>query len=66
MKTILILRHAKSSWKQQELSDHDRPLNKRGLREAPQMGKVMRQEGLLPDIMLSSTARRERYSADGG
>jgi phosphohistidine phosphatase len=63
MKTILILRHAKSSWKHPELSDHDRPLNKRGLTEAPQMGKLMRKEGLLPDIVLSSTARRARDTA---
>jgi phosphohistidine phosphatase len=63
MKTILILRHAKSSWKHPELSDHDRPLNKRGLREAPQMGKVMKKEGLLPDMVLSSTARRARDTA---
>lgn len=63
MKTILILRHAKSSWKHAELSDHDRPLSKRGLREAPKMGELMRKEGLLPDMVLSSTARRARDTA---
>jgi phosphohistidine phosphatase len=63
MKTILILRHAKSSWKNTELSDHDRPLNKRGKREAPQMGQLMKDKGLLPDIILSSTARRARDTA---
>ena len=63
MKTILILRHAKSSWKHPELSDHDRPLNKRGKREAPQMGKLIREQGLQPDIILSSTALRAQATA---
>ncbi len=39
MKSLLILRHAKSSWKHPELTDHDRPLNKRGKRDAPRMGR---------------------------
>jgi hypothetical protein len=39
MKTLLILRHAKSSWKEQDLPDHDRPLNKRGKNDVPRMGK---------------------------
>jgi phosphohistidine phosphatase len=38
MKTLLILRHAKSSWKHPELADHDKPLNKRGKRDAPKIG----------------------------
>jgi len=63
MKTILILRHAKSSWKHSELSDHDRPLNKRGEREAPRVGQLLRDEGLLPEVILSSTARRARDTA---
>ena len=63
MKTILILRHAKSSWKHPELSDHDRPLNKRGQREAPQVGKHLREQGLQPDIMLCSTALRAQQTA---
>lgn len=63
MKTILILRHAKSSWKHSELSDHDRPLNKRGKREAPRVGQLLRDEGLLPEVILSSTARRARDTA---
>ena len=64
MKTLLILRHAKSSWKELGLTDHDRPLNKRGKRDAPQMGELIKQEGLVPDLMLSSTARRACNTAE--
>lgn len=60
MKTLLVMRHAKSCWKQAELSDHDRPLNKRGKRDAPRMGRLLRQQGLIPDLILSSTAKRAR------
>jgi phosphohistidine phosphatase len=63
MKTLLILRHAKSSWKQPELSDHDRPLNKRGQRDAPRMGLLIADEGLTPDLILSSSAVRARRTA---
>lgn len=45
------------------MSDHDRPLNKRGKREAPQMGKLLKDKELLPDVILSSTARRARDTA---
>ena len=48
MKTLLIMRHAKSSWNYPELSDYDRPLNGRGKRDAPRMGKHLRQAGLNP------------------
>ena len=63
MKTLLILRHAKSSWKDVELADHDRPLNKRGKRDAPRMGSLIRDQGLQPDLILSSTAVRARRTA---
>ena len=63
MKTLLILRHAKSSWKDAGLADHDRPLNKRGKRDAPRMGALMREQGLLPEMILSSTAKRARSTA---
>ena len=63
MKTLLILRHAKSSWKHPELTDHDRPLNKRGKRDAPRMGKLLRDQGLVPDLIISSTAKRARSTA---
>lgn len=64
MKLLLILRHAKSSWKDRSLDDHDRPLNKRGRRDAPRMGRLLRQEDLLPDLILSSTAVRARTTAE--
>lgn len=58
MRHLLVLRHAKSSWKHDGLSDHDRPLNKRGLHDAPGVGRLLRDRGLLPDCILSSTAVR--------
>ena len=63
MKTLLILRHAKSSWNYPELSDYDRPLNARGKRDAPRMGKHLREQGLIPDRILSSSAKRARKTA---
>jgi phosphohistidine phosphatase len=63
MKTLLILRHAKSSWKEPLLADHDRPLNKRGKRDAPRIGKLLRKQGLTPDKIISSTAKRARKTA---
>lgn len=63
MKTLLIMRHAKSSWNYPELSDYDRPLNARGKRDAPRMGKHLRQEGLIPDRILTSSAKRARKTA---
>lgn len=63
MKTLLILRHAKSSWKDAGLLDHDRPLNKRGKRDAPRVGELILQQGLVPDLIVSSTAKRARNTA---
>ena len=63
MKTLLIMRHAKSSWKDADEADHDRPLNKRGQRDAPRMGAVLRQHDLTPELMLCSTALRARATA---
>jgi phosphohistidine phosphatase len=64
MKSLLILRHAKSSWADPMLDDHDRPLNKRGRRDAPRMGRFMRDEALVPDIIVTSTARRASDTAE--
>lgn len=64
MKTLLILRHAKSSWGDPELPDHDRPLAKRGKRDAPRVGQLLRKEGLTPDLILSSTAKRACKTAE--
>lgn len=63
MKTLLLLRHAKSSWDQPDLHDHDRPLNKRGKKEAPLVGKYLKDNDLIPDLVLSSTARRAHDTA---
>ena len=60
MKTLLILRHAKSSWKFPDLSDHDRPLNRRGKQDAPRMGRLLKEKGLVPDLVISSTATRAK------
>ncbi len=64
MKTLLVLRHAKSSWKDTNASDHARPLNKRGQETAPRMGLLIYEEDIVPDVILSSTARRARDTAD--
>lgn len=58
MKTLYILRHAKSSWKFEELSDHDRPLSKRGRTDAPLMGSELASRGVSPDRIISSPAVR--------
>ena len=63
-KTLLILRHAKSSWSDESLTDHDRPLKARGKRDAPRMGRLLREEGLIPDHIITSTARRARDTAN--
>ena len=64
MKTLLVLRHAKSSWDQAGLDDHARPLNSRGERDAPRMGRLIRAEGLTPDLIISSDAARARATAE--
>jgi phosphohistidine phosphatase len=64
MKTLLVLRHAKSSWKEAGLDDHERSLNKRGRRDAPRMGKLVREHGLTPDVIISSDAVRARLTAE--
>ena len=63
MKTLLLMRHAKSSWSDAELQDMERPLNKRGEKDAPRMGKLIRDEKMCPDLILSSTAVRSAKTA---
>jgi phosphohistidine phosphatase len=63
MKTLVLVRHAKSSWDHPELDDHDRPLNTRGQRDAPEMGRRLRERGFVPDAVRSSTAVRARTTA---
>lgn len=64
MKTLYILRHAKSSWDNPNLADFDRPLNERGLRAAPFIGEIILKNKFLPDLLLSSPAIRARETAD--
>lgn len=63
MKTLLILRHAKSSWKFPDLADHDRPLNGRGKRDAPLIGRILSEENLIPDLIVTSSAVRAHATA---
>ena len=58
-----MLRHAKSSWEFADLSDHDRPLNNRGKRDAPKIGKKLLKEGLVPNLIISSSAIRAHSTA---
>lgn len=58
MKQVLLLRHAKSSWDDPQLKDFDRPLAKRGKRDAPNMGTFLKKAGSLPGEIISSTAKR--------
>ncbi|MCG8508046.1 MAG: histidine phosphatase family protein [Rhodospirillales bacterium] len=60
MKTVFLLRHAKSSWKDPGLADFDRPLNKRGKSSAKAIGAHMAAEGIVPDLVLCSAAKRTR------
>lgn len=64
MKTLFVLRHAKSSWKDQTLSDFERPLNKRGLRTAPKVGEFMAENELIPNSIVSSPAERAKQTAN--
>ncbi len=64
MKTLLLLRHAKSALKDSDLPDHERPLNKRGKKEAPKVGAYLKETGLVPDLVLSSTAKRAHDTAE--
>ena len=59
------MRHAKSSWDDRALSDHDRPLAPRGERDAPRIGQLIQDEDLIPEQILCSTAARTRGTAAG-
>lgn len=63
MKTLLLIRHAKSSWDLPGRSDHDRPLNERGNRDGPAMSAALAQRGVRPQRILCSTAVRARETA---
>ncbi|WP_421869050.1 SixA phosphatase family protein [Motiliproteus sp.] len=63
MKQLVLIRHAKSSWKHPQLSDHDRPLNKRGNRNLPLMAEHIRQQGFSVERLVSSSAVRAATTA---
>lgn len=64
MKTLLLLRHGKSSWDDTSLEDFDRPLNERGVADAKLSGKYARKQKLKPDLVLSSPATRAKQTAE--
>ena len=64
MKTLYFIRHAKSSWENPDLRDHDRPLNPRGLRDAPRMANRLLGMDVVPDGILTSSARRAKQTSD--
>lgn len=63
MKKIYLIRHAKSSWSEEGVSDFDRPLNKRGKKDLPFMANRLKEFGIKPDLILSSPAKRAQKSA---
>ena len=65
MKRLIIMRHAKSSWKDASLSDHQRPLNKRGKRDAPRVARELQARGWAPALVLSSDSARTRLTFEG-
>lgn len=65
MKRLTVLRHAKSSWKDRELDDFDRPLNGRGRKAARRVGREIDDRGLRFDLVLASPAARVRETLDG-
>jgi phosphohistidine phosphatase len=63
MKQLYVIRHAKSSWDEEGLSDFERPLNERGKRDAPAMGKRLKEKDVTPDLLFSSPAKRALSTA---
>lgn len=63
MKTLLVLRHGKSSWANASLADHERPLKPRGEKAARRIGRELRTRRIIPDLIVSSTALRARSTA---
>lgn len=63
MKELLLMRHAKSDWANENISDHDRPINKRGQADAPMMGEFIKNQNLLPDVLFVSSAKRAQQTS---
>lgn len=63
MRTLYLIRHAKSSWESPGVRDFDRPLNDRGLRDAPSMAKILVERHISPDLVVTSPAKRAQTTA---
>jgi len=63
MRTLLLMRHAKSRWKDESLADDERPLNERGKLAAARMGRFLAEHNLVPEAVVCSTAKRARQTA---
>jgi phosphohistidine phosphatase len=64
MKNLLLMRHAKSSWKDSSLSDHERPLKKRGRRDSKRIARELDKNDLYPHVILSSSATRAKETVE--
>lgn len=62
-RTLVMIRHAKSSWANPLQSDFERPLNERGEHDAPMMGQRLKKKGIIPDLIIASTAKRAKQTA---
>tara|TARA_B100000686_G_C16701293_1_gene923573 strand:- start:649 stop:1110 length:462 start_codon:yes stop_codon:yes gene_type:complete len=62
---LIVMRHAKSSWKDPNLDDHERPLNKRGRGDAPRIGDAISERGWLPELILVSSSKRTLQTLEG-
>ena len=65
MKRLILMRHAKSSWDSGAATDHARPLNGRGRRDAPRMGEALAERDWIPDVVISSDSERTRLTWAG-
>ncbi len=64
MRKLILMRHAKSDWSDESLSDHDRPLNPRGRRSAPLVANYLENQGYAPDVILASSAVRVQQTLE--
>ena len=65
VRRLIVMRHAKSSWKDPNLDDHDRSLNKRGRRDAPMVADAIFERGWIPDLILVSSSKRTLQTLEG-
>ena len=65
VRRLIVMRHAKSSWKDPNLDDHERPLNKRGMRDAPMVADAIFERGWIPELILVSSSKRTLQTLEG-